>query len=121
MSTNVYIGQSVRCLVGAVADPLSARAVSPSKSAAFRRFALRARSPIKMAALWIILFVTVGLAIRVGTYSRAWSPAESDSSSEMGLLDTCARTFVLVLISLIGLLALGVMYGNVLGSANATH
>ena len=117
----MYIGESVRCLVGAVADPLSARAISLSRSGAFRRFALRARSPIKMAALWIILFVTVGLAIRVGTYRSAWSPADSESGGEMGLVDTCARTFVLVLLSLIGLLALGVMYGNVLGSANATH
>jgi hypothetical protein len=72
-----------------------------------------------MAALWIILFATIGLAVRAGTYSRAWSPADSEPAGEMGLLDTCARTFVLVLLSLIGLLALGVMYGNVLGSANA--
>jgi hypothetical protein len=74
-----------------------------------------------MAALLIILFVTIGLAVRVGMYNRALSPADSESGGEMGLLDTCARTFVLVLLSLIGLLALGVMYGNVLGSANANH
>jgi hypothetical protein len=74
-----------------------------------------------MAALWMIVFVSVGLAVRVGTCSGAWSPADSEPAREMGLLDTCARTFVLVLISLIGLLALGVMYGNVLGSANANH
>jgi hypothetical protein len=115
----VYIDESVRCLVGAVADPLSARAVSSTISGS--RFAPRARSPIEMAALWIILFVTIGLAIRAGTYSRAWSPADSESAGELGLLDTCARTFVLVLLSLIGLLALGVMYGNVLGSASANH
>lgn len=74
-----------------------------------------------MAALWIIVFVTIGLAVRVGTYGREWSPAESEPASEVGLLDTCARTFVLVLLSLMGLLALGVMYGNVLGSASANH
>jgi hypothetical protein len=74
-----------------------------------------------MAALWIILFVTIGLAVRLGTYSRALSPADSETGSEMSLLDTCARTFILVLLSLVGLLALGVMYGNVLGSAHATH
>ena len=34
-------------------------------------------------------------------------------------MDACARTFILVLLSLIGLLALGMMYGNVLGSANS--
>ncbi|MDQ2942895.1 MAG: hypothetical protein M3R21_04395 [Candidatus Dormibacteraeota bacterium] len=72
-----------------------------------------------MAALLIILFVTIGLAVRAGTYGRMWSPAESEPSHETGLVDTCARTFVLVLLSLMGLLALGVMYGNVLGSANA--
>ena len=74
-----------------------------------------------MAALLIVLFVTVGLAVRAVTYTRQWSPAESESAGETGLVDTCARTFVLVLMSLIGLMALGVMYGNVLGSANASH
>lgn len=74
-----------------------------------------------MAALWIIVFVTIGLAVRVRMYSPAWSAADSEPSHETGFLDTCARTFVLVLLSLIGLLALGVMYGNVLGSASANH
>jgi hypothetical protein len=36
------------------------------------------------------------------------------------LVDACARTFVLVFLSLLGLLALGMMYGNVLGTANAS-
>ena len=72
-----------------------------------------------MAALLIILFVTMGLAVRAGTYTRMWRPAESESTNEPGLVDTCARTFVLVFLSLVGLLALGVMYGNVLGSAHA--
>ena len=77
-----------------------------------------------MGVLLIILFVTIGLAVRAGTYGRTFSPAESDSPREAGLatslVDTCARTFVLVLLSLLGLFALGVMYGNVLGSANAS-
>ena len=77
-----------------------------------------------MAALLIILFVTIGLAVRTGTYARTWSTAETDSAKASGLatsmVDTCARTFVLVLLSLLGLLALGVMYGNVLGAANAS-
>jgi len=76
-----------------------------------------------MAALLIILIVTIGLAVRAGVYSRALSPADSESPRAAGLatslIDTCARTFVLVLLSLLGLFALGVMYGNVLGSANA--
>jgi len=119
----VYIDESVRYLVGAVADPLSAprRLLSQAATISRSRFEPRARSPIEMAALWIILFVTIGLAIRAGTYSRAWSPADSESAGEVGLLDACARTFVLVLLSLIGLLALGLMYGNVLGSATANH
>jgi hypothetical protein len=73
-----------------------------------------------MAALLIILFATVGLAIRAMTYSRQWSAADSEFAPETGLVDTCARTFILVLLSLLGLLALGLMYGNVLGSANAS-
>jgi hypothetical protein len=77
------------------------------------------RSTNEVAALLIILFVTMGLGVRAGTYSRMWRPAESESSIETGLVDTCARTFVLVLLALIGLLALGLMYGNVLGSAQA--
>jgi hypothetical protein len=72
-----------------------------------------------MTALLIILFLNVGLAVRAVTY-RQWSPAESESANDTGLVDTCTRTFVLVLMSLIGLLALGLMYGNVLGSANAS-
>lgn len=76
-----------------------------------------------MAALLIILIVTIGLAVRAGTYGRALSPADSESPRSAGLatslIDRCARTFVLVLLSLLGLFALGVMYGNVLGSANA--
>jgi hypothetical protein len=75
-----------------------------------------------MAALLIILLVTVGLAVRAGMQRRMWSPTDSESSPESGLnetgmVDTFARTFILVLLSLIGLLALGMMYGNVLGTA----
>jgi hypothetical protein len=106
---------------GAVADPLSVRAVFISWRKVFRR---RARFPIKVAALLMILFVTMGLAIRAGAYARQLHPAESDSRyergpHETGFLDACARTFVLVLLALLGLLALGMMYGNVLGSANS--
>lgn len=68
-----------------------------------------------MLALLVVLLLTVGLAVRAGTYSRL-SPAES--ANETGLVDTCARTFILVFISLLGLMALGIMYGNVLGSAS---
>jgi len=90
------------------------------------RYVHSARSQIEMAALLIILLVTMGLAVRAGAYARHWNPAEIETNQktgaqETGVLDTFARTFALVLISLMGLLALGMMYGNVLGSANAGH
>lgn len=70
-----------------------------------------------MAVLLIILLATVGLSLRAGVYGRRWTVAES-SSDESGdvpwLMDACARTFILVLICLGGLFALGVAYGNVL-------
>jgi hypothetical protein len=68
-----------------------------------------------MAVLLIILFVTIALAIRAGVWKGRLSPA-ADTIDETGLVDTCARTFTLVLMSLIGLFALGVTYGNVLGA-----
>ena len=70
-----------------------------------------------MAVLLIILVVTIGLSVRAVVYGRRWNVADSDSSEDSGLVDTCARSFVVVLVSLLGLLALGVMYGNVLGAA----
>ena len=68
-----------------------------------------------MAVLLIILFVTVALAIRAGVWKGRLSPA-GETVDETGLIDTCARSFTLVLISLIGLFALGMTYGNVLGA-----
>jgi hypothetical protein len=73
-----------------------------------------------MAALVIILFTTVGLAVWAVTYTRRWSAAGSEATHDTGFVDTCARSFVLVLLSLLGLMALGMMYGNVLGAANAS-
>jgi hypothetical protein len=69
-----------------------------------------------MAALLIILLVTIGLGIRAGVWGRRRSAADSESTEDTGLVDTFARTFALVLMSLIGLFALGVTYGNVLGA-----
>ena len=68
-----------------------------------------------MAVLLIILFITIALAIRAGVWKGRLSPA-GESVDETGLVDTCARTFALVLMSLIGLFALGITYGNVLGA-----
>jgi hypothetical protein len=73
-----------------------------------------------MAALLVILLATIGLAVRAATCRSQWSSVDS-KTTEVGLIDTCARTLVLVLLSLVGLLALGMMYGNVLGSATASR
>jgi len=75
---------------------------------------------IPMAVLLMILLATIGLSVRAGLYGRRWKIADSDTSEDSWLMDTCARTFVLVLLSLLGLLALGLMYGNVLGAAHAS-
>ncbi len=69
-----------------------------------------------MAILLMVLLITVGLATRAGVLGRRWSAAESETADDSGLIDTCARSFTLVLISLLGLLALGITYGNVLAS-----
>jgi hypothetical protein len=72
-----------------------------------------------MAVLLIILLITIGLSVRAGLYGRVWHIAESEAKEDSSwLIETCARTFVLVLLSLLGLLALGMLYGNVLGATN---
>jgi hypothetical protein len=71
-----------------------------------------------MPILLIILAVTLGLAWRAGVPQRCWKPADVERSDESGLVDACTRASVLVLMSLLGLLALGVSYGNVLGAGN---
>lgn len=77
--------------------------------------------PPVMAVLLIILIVTIGLSVRAGLYRRRFTVAESDQDGgeDSWLMDACARSFILVLLSLLGLLALGVMYGNVLGAVHA--
>ena len=71
-----------------------------------------------MAVLLIILLATLGLSVRAGLYGRSWRIADSESRDDSWLMEACARTFVLVLLSLVGLFALGVMYGNVLGATS---
>jgi hypothetical protein len=74
-----------------------------------------------MAILLIVVVITFALAARAGVWGRRWSAAGSAEDTALvdtGLVDTCARTLAIVLVSLIGLLALGVTYGNVLGAAN---
>ena len=76
---------------------------------------------LTMAVLLIILLTTIGLSARAGLYGRSWRIADSETSEDSWLIEACARTFVLVLLSLLGLLALGVMYGNVLGATNVSN
>jgi len=68
-----------------------------------------------MAILLVILLVTVGLAFRAAAVGRRVSLAGSDGDT--GLVDAYARTSLLVLLSLLGLFALGLAYGNVLGAS----
>lgn len=76
-----------------------------------------------MAVLFIILAVVIGLSVRAGLYGRVWRIAEQETNEDSSwLIETCARTFVLVFLALLGLLALGMLYGNVLGATNlASH
>jgi len=71
-----------------------------------------------MAVLIIVLVIVIGLSIRAGLYGRRWSVADSETYD--AFIDTCARTFVLVFLSLLGLMALGTMYGNVLGAVHSS-
>lgn len=68
----------------------------------------------------IILLLTLGLAWRAQVLQRCWKPADAEGGDDSGLIDACARASVLVLVSLLGLLVLGVMYGNVMGAGNTT-
>ena len=72
-----------------------------------------------MEFLLIIMFVTLGLAVRTRAVTRRMSPVTSETADESGLMDATARATLLVLLCLIGLLALGLMYGNVLGAGSA--
>jgi len=72
----------------------------------------------QMLFLIIIMFVTIGLALRAGMVGGRFSPAEVDADDESDLYVACARTSLVVLICLVGLLALGLVYGNVLGGAS---
>jgi len=73
-----------------------------------------------MGILLIILALTLGLAWRAQVVQRCWRPAEAEGGDDSGLIDACARASVLVLMSLLGLLVLGVMYGNVMGAGSTS-
>jgi hypothetical protein len=70
-----------------------------------------------MGALLIILLLTTGLALRAGVFGALGT---ARAPIDTGLFDACARTLVLVLLSVVGLFALGVMCGSVLGPGVVT-
>lgn len=67
-----------------------------------------------MGTLFVILIVMLGLALRAASVSRRAGVAGSEADDEVGTFDAFARTSLLVLLCLLGLLALGLAYGNVL-------
>lgn len=67
-----------------------------------------------MGTLFVILIVTLGLALRAASVRRRVSLASSEADDVVGVIDAYARTSLLVLLCLLGLLALGLIYGNVL-------
>jgi hypothetical protein len=72
-----------------------------------------------MGILLVIMFITLGLAVRAASVNRRASLAGSETSDVTGVVDAYARTSLLVLLCLVGLFSLGLAYGNVLGvSAN---
>jgi hypothetical protein len=73
-----------------------------------------------MQILLVILALTLGLAWRARLVQRCWKPADTDNADDSGMLDACARASVLVLMSLLGLLVLGVLYGNVMGAGHTS-
>jgi hypothetical protein len=72
-----------------------------------------------MPILLLILATVLALAWRARVVQRCLNPVEAAMHDESGLVDTCMRSSLLVLMSLLGLLVLGVMYGSVLGVSNA--
>jgi hypothetical protein len=72
-----------------------------------------------MWTLIVILALTLGLAWRAQLVQRCWKPADAERDDE-GMLDACARASILVFISLLGLLVLGVTYGNVMGASSTS-
>jgi hypothetical protein len=71
-----------------------------------------------MGVLLIIMFAILGLGLRANAASRRARVAGSEGSEETAaIIDSYARTSLLVLLCLLGLLALGLTYGNVLGAS----
>ena len=71
-----------------------------------------------MGTLLVIVGAMLGLALRAASVGRRASLVGSETRE--GVVDAYARTSLLVLLCLLGLLALGLMYGNVLGAAGGS-
>jgi len=71
-----------------------------------------------MAILLTIMSLTIALAWTAGVGRPCWRRALAKRNADNGMIDAWARASFLVLVALVGLLALGMTYGNVLG-ANA--
>jgi hypothetical protein len=70
-----------------------------------------------MGILLVIVLVNLGLALRAVAVNRRTSLAGSETSDDpAGVVDSYARTSLLVLFCLVALFALGRTYGNVLGA-----
>jgi hypothetical protein len=67
-----------------------------------------------MGTLLVIMAVVLGLGLRTASLRRRASLAGSETQD--AVVDAYTRTSLLVLFCLLGLLALGLMYGNVLGA-----
>jgi len=72
-----------------------------------------------MPILLIILATVLALAWRARVVQRCFNPVGAEMRDDSGLIDACARASLLVLMSLLGLLVLGVMYGSVLNAGSA--
>jgi hypothetical protein len=81
----------------------------------FKPRAADLRSENLVGILLVIMFVTVGLALRAAAVNRQASLAGSSTRDVTGAVDAYTRTSLLVLICLVGLFLLGLVYGNVLG------
>jgi hypothetical protein len=113
-----WLARSRRCIHGAVADPLSLRAAkNPNRGP--RKIADSVGWKNLMGILLVIMFITLGLAVRAATVNRRASLAGSETSDVTGVVDAYARTSLLVLVCLVGLFSLGLVYGNVLGGIAA--
>lgn len=73
-----------------------------------------------MPILFIILATVLALAWKARVVQRCFNRVEAEMRDESGLFDACTRASLLVLLSLVGLLVLGVMYGNVLSAGSTT-